>query len=240
MELLDPNEIKDSKKESAQKSQKIIISLSEEEARLNKEVNLLREHADKQKKDIKEEVDRFIESQIGRKEALEGEVAALEARKTEALKPVYDTRSEADEYLKKAKLTLEIAEKKEKEADAKYEEIVEQSYELKDKADELTIREGEIGGKEDRVKAEESRLKDSANALTEKWAVFHEATANANAEFAMREKKIQDSEKTLEIRQAQQDAREKEQNDHDRAIKDKYDELGRAVEEVKKKYNVSI
>jgi len=56
----------------------------------------------------------------------------------------------------------------------------------------------------------------------------------------MRELKITDREKVLDIRTAKQDEREIEQNNHDRVIKDKYETLERTIAEVKNKNIINI
>ena len=240
MNLLDPNEIKSDKKENADQSQRLIRVLSEEEAKLNKEVNILRENSIAEKDAIKKDTDEFVARETLRKEELTKEVNGLEQRRAEALKPIESIRAEADTHLNEAKQALARAEEKERGADTKYEQNVDLAEKLEEKKDELAEREDKVTIREDRATVEESRLKDSANALTDKWVKLHSETNRINVDFENREKRISDREKVLDIRQAQQEEREVLQTEHRKAIRDKYATLARAIEESKKKHNINI
>lgn len=240
MNLLDPNEIKEEKKANADQSQKLIHALSEEEARINKELNLVRESARLEKEKIEAETSTFIESQKTRKEDLIKEVAGLEQRRVEALKPIEQVKTEAETTLETAKKALSRALQREKDADALHEENLDLADDLKDKKEELHDREQRVEKKENINIVEERRLKDSANTLANKWVAFHEAVNTSNVNFENKEKRIQATEKVLDIRKAELDKRDVLQTEHRRQIRDKYQTLARAIEESKKKYNINI
>ncbi len=236
--LLEPNEIKETKKESKLQSQKIITKLANEEATLNKEVNLVRENAKIQKEEIKKEVDEFVARETERRDVLKKEVDLLELRKAEALKPIYGLRVEAENAINEAKQAIVEVNKEKDRIEQLHEDNIDLAEKLQDKHNDLNERESKISHKENVIKAEEARLKDGNNQLTNKWVELHTATAKANADLEKRENKIKDSMKVLDIREEAQNKREIEQNNHDRLIKDKYATLGRAIEEAKTKYNI--
>ncbi len=238
--LLDPDEIKNDKSQSANQSQKLITALNEEEAKLNREVSLLKTASEDEKLRIKTETDEYVARETLRKETLEKEVIGLETRRAEALKPIIDVRAEADTYLADAKATLARAERKEALVDEKHEENMDLAETLKDRESDVGSRETKVTSREEMVTVEESRLKDSSNALADKWVVYHSTTTRVNTDFENREKRITAREKTLDIRQGQLDERDKFQTGHVRQIRDKYATLGRAVDEARKKYNVKI
>lgn len=240
MNLLDPNEIKEEKKATADQSQRLIHALSEEEARINKELNLLRENAKIEKQKIEAETTAFIESQKTRKEELVKEVTGLEARRSEALKPIEVVKIEADTTMEEAKKALSRALQREKDAEALHEANLDLADDLKDKKEELHDREQRVEKKENINIVEERRLKDSANTLANKWVAFHTAVNTSNVNFENKEKRIANTEKVLDIRKAELDKRDVLQTEHRRQIRDKYQTLARAIEEAKKKYNIEV
>lgn len=240
MNLLDPNEIKEEKKGNAIASQKLITALAEEEAKLNKALNLVKENAKIEREKIEAETTEFVESQKTIKSDLIKEVTGLEARRAEALKPVKDVTAEANTTLEEAKTALSRALTKEKEAEALHEENLDLADTLKDRKEELDERERKVKSKEDIAVTEDRRLKDSANTLADKWVQFHTTVTTTNSNFENKDKRIADAEKVLDIRKKTLDERDAFQTQHVKQIRDKYATLGRAIEEAKKKYNVNI
>ncbi len=238
LNLLDPNEIKEEKKEGAISSQRLIAELAVEEAKINKDLNILREFAKLETERIKKETDEFVDSQQLRVTELKKEVEGLEARRTEALKPIHQVRGEATKLLEEAKQALERAEQRERDAEALHEKNLDVAEDLHDQKVDLDEREAKIEGKENSAKAEESRLKDSANALANKWVEFHTAGGEANAKLIERENKLKMREEAADIRHREQEERDVALKKEVRAIADKYETLERATKEVKKKLGV--
>ena len=233
MQLLDPSEIKEEKKENIVQTQKRTISLAKEEARINREINLTKQNAEIQKTEIKKEVDDFIEKEKARATDMVKEVDLLELRKAEALKPVAHLKKELEEKIKKVdqtKIDLEVNQaqvKEDKDANLDLAET------LSDRVDDLDTREEKIAKSETKNTIEQTRLKNSGKTLSNDWIKLHEDTHKANTELKDRESKLNDIEKVLAIRSENQDKREVEQNNHDRAIRDKYETLARTMERIK-------
>lgn len=240
MNLLDPNEIKEEKKGNAIASQKLISALSEEEAKINKDLNLLRENAKIEKEKIEAETTEFIQGQKTKKEDLLKEVTVLEARRSEALKPIEVVKTEANTTMEEAKTALSRALAKEKEVDALHEENLDLADKLADKKDELAQRERDVESRENANIREDLRLKDGNKKLADKWVEFHTKVNLSNTNFENKEKRIAGTEKVLDIRKAELDKRDALQTEHKKQIRDKYQTLARAIEEAKKKYNINI
>jgi hypothetical protein len=240
MLLLDPNEIKEEKKENIVQTQKRNISLATEEAKLNKAINLTKQNAEKKKAEILKEVDEFVEKQRARADILIKEVELLELRKNEALKPVDDIKKEWEGKLEEVKEVLRETKQGLAQIEEDKEKNLELADKLQDKAEDLALREEKIEKREKGTTAEEKRLRESSNALSDGWVKLHEDTNKVNTEIAKKEQDLRDREKVLDIRGEEQDKREVEQNNHDRQIKDRYQTLERAIEESKKKHNIKI
>ena len=240
MQILDPNEIKDTKKQSVDQGQRLIHAISTEEARLNKSISILREEAKVETEKIKTETDAFIREQKERAETMVKEVASLESRREEALKPINDIRIEAETYLIEAKQALGEAKALEEQAKANKDEIIELAEDLKDRESEILDRERKLTNREQRIAEEEKQTRLGTISLSDKWVEFHEKVNEANSELEKRESRILDREKVLDIRDTKQHERETLQDQHDRVIKDRYETLERSVDEVKKWYNKNI
>lgn len=240
MQLLDPNEIKQDKKENIVKTQKRNISLADEEAKINRKLNITKQNASLKKKEIIEEVDKFVEEQRNRADLLIKEVDLLELRKSEALKPVDDIKKEWEDKLEEVKDILEETKENLEKSEKIKEENLDMADKLADKREDLSIREENIEKRENGLSLEEKRLKSSSDTLTDGWVKLHEATNIANKEIDKKENAIKDREIIIDIRREEQDKREIEQNNHDRLIKDRYETLERAINESKEKYNIKI
>jgi len=235
MQILDPNEIKDTKKESIVQSQRLVNAISSEEARINKSLNILRAEAKIETAKIKDETNAFVQEQKDRVETATREVVSLESRRTEALKPIQAIKEEAETYLIEAKQALGEAQVLEEQAKASRAEIIDLAEDLKDREAEISDRDRKTTAREEKATIEEKQARLGTIAVSDKWVEFHKAVHTANVALADRELKITNREKVLDIRTAKQDEREIEQNNHDRAIKDKYETLERTIAEVKNK-----
>jgi len=235
MQILDPNEIKDTKKESIVQSQRLVNAISSEEARINKSLNILRAEAKIETAKIKDETNAFVQEQKDRVETATREVVSLESRRTEALKPIQAIKEEAETYLIEAKQALGEAQVLEEQAKASRAEIIDLAEDLKDREAEISDRDRKTTAREEKATIEEKQARLGTIAVSDKWVEFHKAVHTANVALADRELKITNREKVLEIRTEKQDEREIEQNNHDRAIKDKYETLERTIAEVKNK-----
>lgn len=234
MKLLDPNEIKEEKKESAIQSQKLIENLSIEEARINKELNLLKEESKQQKKTIKLETDAYITEQTERRDILDREVVSLESRRIEALKPLDNTKKELEQSNFALKQGVDALEVEKVKIDTKHEENLDLAEKLNDKEAELGDREAKIISRENKVVSEESRVKDSINTLSDQWVKFHDAVNKNSIVFAEKSSIIKSTEKTLDIRSEKLTHWEVQLNNRDREIRDKYATLERTIKRIKK------
>ena len=240
MLILSPNEIKEEKKENIVQTQKRNISLANEEAKLNRDINLTKQNADKKKEEISKDVAGFMVREKAKVENLTREVALLELQKKEALKPVDDIKKELEDKVVILNEKLEKVETGLNQNEKDHETNLDNADTIKDLQEDIEARDEKLKKKEQGAKSEEERLRKSNDSLTDAWVKLHEATSEANTDIDKKSSEIGDRETVLEIRGEEQDKRQVEQNNHDRQIKDKYETLGRAIEFAKEKYNINI
>lgn len=239
MKLLDPNEIRKDKSQSAEESQQRNNALAREESRLARAINKARENAKTTIAEIELDFQTYRAETEAKRDTLKQEVGKLESRRADALKPINELRKSAEETVQKAeKLLVDINRQKESMATDK-EKNQDFAESLQDRSHDLNAREKKITVKEQAIEQEQLKQKNSSKDLGNQWFKLGQATTAHNKEIEKLEQKairLATIEEAQQIRQEQQDKREIEQNQHDRAIKDKYDTLGKAVEEMKAKY----
>ena len=233
MLILSPNEIKEEKKENIVQTQKRNISLANEEAKLNRDINLTKQNAEKKKEEISKDVSEFMVREKAKVENLTREVALLELQKKEALKPVDDIKKELEDKVAMLNEKLEKVETVLNQNEKDHETNLDNADTIKDLQEDIEARDEKLKKKEQGAKSEEERLRKSNDSLTDAWVKLHEATSAANTDIDKKSSEIGDRETILNIRKEEQDKREVEQNNQDRLIKDKYETLQRTLSRFK-------
>jgi len=180
MLILDPNEIKDMKKESADQGQRLVASLSMEEARLNKDVAILRENFKAEKQRIEDELEENKATLSIRRTVLAQEVESLESRKKDALKPVLERLNQANAlYESNQKEIIELVARgvKIKETEEK---LIEGFEIIKDREDDLKTEESRLQRREKGTIAGENEIKRSSGELATNWVEYHKSVIDFN------------------------------------------------------------
>lgn len=234
MQLLTPDDIKQQKIKGQDESRRRSIMLADEESKQAKLLNLTRQHADEQKKEIAEDLEKFKVEVGAEKAVLIAEVTDLEERKREALKPINEIQKEAENRLATAK---------EKEADlAKREAALATDREaLAERIDAVVEREEENAQKADdldrrasNLEKEEARAKESEIELSKKWVVYHETATKSSATLDKKAQELALRERAIEIRAEEQNARDRALDDRESNLHHRYAALEAAIREHKR------
>lgn len=206
--------------------------LAEEEKRLVKSVNTLREEIVKLQEQI---VEAKIENQprlIVRKSILEKEVETLEARRRDAIKPV--------------NLHLEEIARREAAISKTAQEVLAISDKNKEEARSIEIRKKEVESKEtvavamlkvaerktEEVKEAEDELRKQTSIIAEQNAIKVGEMDDVARELNKEKHRLEERNKALDNREAQLNEEKKRLENEDRRIKDGYKNLEAARKEI--------
>jgi hypothetical protein len=236
MELLDPKKIEKEKNEELEKRRKLVAEIGEEESRIVRKLN------DARDLEVAEETRRIndheaFKARIGAEcDELTREVASLEKRKVEALRPAVaalnEALAEAKATTEQAKKDIEAASVREQAVATREDTLLERIEDLTERKDELDEQEEKIIIAEQKVKDEQELSKRSAQRLMAEWTKLHEQTAAANADLARRETDMVGANLAHIARAKSLDEKEKNLLAHDRVIRDKYKALESATKEL--------
>jgi hypothetical protein len=231
MDLLNPNEIREQKSESIMQSQWRTKKLSEEEARLTKNINLARENTKIEIAKLDSELLEHKNKTNVEKTKLTQEVSGLRAEKAKLFKPIDDIKKQADEQLAQAKILVENLRKEQKVIDEAKEKIQEEVENNRDRAHELDDRNLNLNQREQKVIIAEERLRLSTVNLNTEWANYHKSVDKNNEwvkSLDQREAELNTREKTLDIKTEEQKKTAKKLIDEKRAIASGYQALADA------------
>lgn len=235
MKLLTPEATEKVKLGEEKSREQNIQKLYDLETDLVRRVNEARENAEKEMKQISEDLEAYRNEKAEEKSLLSklmdwarGEVEKLEDRRKEAMTPIEELRKEADDRL------AEIGQK-EARLDQRASELTERENMLLERTQSLVEREEKLGEREDglekrevKVASEEESSAQSARELGDKWVGYHQAVNEMNAETARKEKHFQDGVKaneTFHLTLVEEQARLKAE---DVRIKDAYGAIEQA------------
>ena len=235
MQILTPEAAKKGSTAAENELRARLRDLSSEEERLVLNVNSLRAEEVSEKERItsdmvvfragaKAERDR-ISAEIAEKES---DVAKLEERRAEAMKPIDEVSREADERNAESKEREEAIGRREqaaKDADELHARALE---DIHDKEQELDEREDGLDAREDMVKSFEEQTAASAKSLGDKWAEYHATVAVTNTEMERREDEMRVGTEANEVARGENAKEAARLRDEDRAVRDKYAALEQA------------
>ena len=232
MQLLSAKTTKDNKAKSDADRINRIKRLNQEETEAVQRLNKIRVLEKEENERIAQGLQENKSVYEVKKTILIKEVESLEARKREAVKPVQDIEEKAQKVLNDNMAVsndLKIRQEKVKQKEA---DVIERLENITDKEQELIEREGDINRRMIGVKAAEEEIKSSSEKLADKWVKFHEEVHIINADIERREKEVADQKKANEIYKQTLDAEKATFATERKAIKDGYDSLAKAREEI--------
>lgn len=209
MILPDPIEIKKQEKQTETEARERISDLAGEEAKLANKLNETRENARYETEQIKLETDKFIEQQTERKNELLREIGSLESIKREALKPVEPIIDEAEATLAKAKEKEKLVEDREIQVGKDEEKNQQKSTELDDREKEILAKETALHDREKKIVEGEEKLKADKEQFVKDKELQKVEVEKTNKTLEEKKKLVDDQDRVNQIRQGEQDARDK-------------------------------
>lgn len=235
MKLLDPSEIRQEKAESAEQAVERTRKLANEESKLARQVNIARSESTAEIEKINAEVVEHKKQKEQEKALLTQEVEKLKDERAMLLKPIGEIRKQAEEILVAAKAHKDEIDREVQIVVENRAENQEFAEELEDRREELDEREKKIQKKEDATRDEELRIAGATKTLSGEWVKYHATVNEFNKKVdqtAQKEAELTTKENAIAIRMREQNRRETELNEQDRAIKDKYHSLEVARNEI--------
>lgn len=235
MKLLTAEQVKNKQQQLDEEQRMRIAKLRAEETAAVKRVN----EALVMEREVKERIAKELEENKAeltvRKTVLLEEVASLEERKREALKPIRETQKEAERILAEnvkegEKLREKIGEFEgmKEVLSEKMEEIADIQAEIKQSIENLQVQEAGIA-------ASKAELKKSTDRLAQEWVRFHKEVHTVNQGIIRRENEIEDGKRANLAFKESLDKVAEEQAQERRRLKDAYETLARAQKEILEK-----
>lgn len=231
MHLLDPKEIKREKSENTEQAKSRTKKLATEETRLVLKINLARENAIKEIEKINAEVAENKKLREAEKRVLIQEVETLKEQKKILLLPIEDIKKEAETILRFAETKKSEYEKKIIEIEKDKNEIREIRNEFRNKENKLDKLNEELNAREIQIVKEEERLNQSSNNLAIEWINYQkiaEEQKQKEDDLMAQSESLKTREDSIDIRQKEQDERDKVLYNETRAIRSGYAALEQA------------
>jgi chromosome segregation ATPase len=231
MQLLNPNEIKADSKKDLDQARARTHMLADEEGRIAQRVNIAREDLKKSLAEIDSELASYKQDAESKKNALRTEIAQLQEKRRELLEPIEGLREAvaADARTVENNRTKLEAEKIDVEKDR--EENKRNASELDLIGVELNARKNNLDLRESTIIAKESALKESSEKIVAEFKKLEQLVGEQND----RERKLDEVTNSLDIqvlalqnRKTEQDKREAELNDKQKALRSGYSALEQA------------
>lgn len=228
MKLLTPEQTKIEKTRADDERIDRINRLRNEEQELVRSLNQTREYVASEKQRLADELSEHALSVSLTKQELSQEVAALESRRKDALKPIHELRAEVEARSEQVDIREKELERREDAVREAKTTLAERVGVVEDREQECREREADLHKREIRILNEEHALKTSSQTLQEKWLDYH-STVNATIRDIAQEKLLVET-----ARKANDDLhasilKEKERvRQEDIAVRDKYRALAQA------------
>lgn len=232
MKLLSHDAVRTVKRTLESEAIERIGKLRAEETRLCKSFAALKADIETKKARLLADYqDSMVKLSVERNSLL-SEVIGLERRKSEAQRPVdlkvkqlEALREEAAQDLEKALAVREETKALEEKAESMLEV-------LSDLKNDLSLRQQDVSLSEEKLALEEKRLAESSEILGDKWLEYHKQVAAMNTEFARKNAEIEAGRKANIAYKESLNALSLEQDKARIAIRDGYESLQKARQEI--------
>lgn len=209
--------------------------LSIEESRLARMINKAREDAQTTILSIENEYTEYKNQRESEKRILQAEVAELENKRRELMRPIEELKTEAQTILDRANQSAGEVQKQAQGVEANREKNLEFAEALADRSDDLNVIDNKLKQKDSRLAAEERRLAASAKTLGSEWLKLSTATHETNLKtivVAQKESQLAAREKALETNRIEINTIQQQISSDRKAIQDGYASLAAARKEI--------
>lgn len=207
-------------------------SMADEEERLVKSINQLRELEREERTATETHLAALRESAGREKEAIKGEIASLNQQRRELMKPIDAVREEAERRLETAKQAEEAVAAREVAVAAREREQDERETANQARETAIANREQEVAEREAHASDRERESEHARNTHAKEIATFQEYTRAENAAIESRKATVLERERACEIREGEIERRAAHYQEKDREIADRYATLERATKEI--------
>jgi len=235
MEILTPEKVQSDKEVAVQEQKSRVIRTAEEEARIIKELNDARDQEEKEVETKKSALLTEIAPLEERKQRLEDDCIALEKRRTEAMRPIYELREEAEHTLKVAKEKMNSIEAIEVSARAKEDLADKKLDELDEASDILMERSAKLDTREKNIATQEEWNRTSTDELSAKWLSYHQAVKRFDDAVIEKELRIASRESACAIKETDLSLKEADLSNREIQVADRYLTLQHASEDFEKR-----
>lgn len=238
MELLEAEKVRTDKSRQENEAEGRIRLLARQENEAVSDLNRAKSDLEEFKKKTAKESEDFIRDQKERRDNAKKEADSVESYRRsvlrELLKPIDQIKHDAEELLKKNMERESELERLGVDVEKMREDLEGKIDALEDRIQENKERSNDLDKRESKIDPEEKRLKESAENLAGKWVELYDYKNKVAAELLKRELDVSGREKAAkeyaeslkkEFAQIQKDKR---------AIRDGYDSLARAKDEILK------
>lgn len=199
MKILSQEQVKHTSSRREDERAERVALMRDEETAIAKRLNQAKEDEKEYKKRSLLSLAEIEASTKVKKTILEQEVASLEKRKSEAMRPVRDIQKEAEDLLAENISESKKIKKKSEDINILNDELLERVEKLDEYKDSLDERQSGIEKKELINSTAEKEIESSTKNLSQKWVEFHESVHQQNKDFLRREKDIEAMTKANEV-----------------------------------------
>lgn len=235
MKLLGADIVQDKEDAGTEEKRRRIAHLKEEETKAVKRLNKTLAEEAEVKQRIADEKEAGQPKLKVRKTELSAEVDALEARRRDLMKPISETREQAEKSLQDNIQTGKDLRAKMDEYAQLKDDLTERIEILQESKQEADEKQAELIRREKKVKESEDEIRRSLSELAKKWREYHDAINKSNIALEQREKDVVNAKTNNENFKKSLDERQTDQENRELAIKDKREALDRAWNELSTK-----
>lgn len=214
-----------------------LASLADEETRLTKSVNMLRDEEEATNARIGKAIAEGQSRYSARISDLKNEIEGLEARRSDALIPIGKIEEDAKARLAAAILREESVSLREEKVKGRESDLLDGIDSLNEQRDLISEEVSSLERRSRGIAAQESEIEAQAKRVSEEWIKFHKAVNEQNASLAMREAAVRDMAAANDAIREVLDRKENEQRNKDIEIRDRYAQLEKSSAEIFKKTN---
>lgn len=229
MEILSPEKIKNDASARVEEQRSITNDAAKEETRIMRRLNIAREYTEKEIASMDEQLASKRAEVLAIIEPLQKEVASLESRRFEALKPINDLQAQAQTKLDEAETRLGEVVKRETAVTTREDEVGARIDKLDEACDALNDREARIVKREEGLEHAEASSKLSQEDLARRWVSYHAAVNTNNKSLEDKHLKIAERESICVRRETDLSEKEVDLANREHVLVQKYNDLAIAM-----------
>lgn len=235
MEILTPEKIQSDKEVAVQEQKSRVIRTAEEEARIIRELNDAHDLEEKEVETKKSALLTEIAPLEDKKKRLEDDCITLEKRRADAMRPIYEIRTEAEDVLRRAKEKMNSIDAIEVSVRSKEDLADKKLDELDEASDILVERSSSLDKREQNIANQEQWNRTSTDELSAKWLSYHQAVKQFDDAVIEKELRIASRESACAIKETDLSVKEADLSNREIQVADRYQTLQYATEDFEKR-----